>query len=474
MKVVFAILVFWVMIAWGQDLQDPLQIRLLFADSAIQNNAADLPIHRMNQTFHTTLFSRTKAFYGLAQTYQLKGGKERNLFSLHFIMPEKERTALRRIVESSQNRILVSKVFTQIEVFESDSGLVVLGTESTLLDSLFNGIKANNASRLISYHSPVLIQGQSAKASASSTRMDAATPQAYSPANAFDGDFATAWVEGSAGIGAGDWLQLEFSETQTMLGMVLYPGYLKTFKTLIDNATPDSVEIQVDGKVIASTYVPYRKVSEYYGKGNPTMDSANLAPRILLFGKEWKGKTLRLRIIRGNYGSRFKDMAISELQPILANARQDGYIGHAIKVLQQIQKGDTSAFEQAAATTFTDIRRMLAYDDTDAGIQYVDSARLPKDQHYPERRSSCSGSSLECWVQSLQSTMVHKFVSVIRWDSHYVMIGDLDFHAGVSGTLSVYPGVILGANGGASRFKEFFWSGCAPFCYRLIPDQDAP
>lgn len=71
-------------------------------------------------------------------------------------------------------------------------------------------------------------------ASASSTR-NAAGSLTYLPDNAVDGNLATAWVEGVAGSGIGEWIRFDFDREVELLRLRLAPGYFKNSKLWTHN-----------------------------------------------------------------------------------------------------------------------------------------------------------------------------------------------------------------------------------------------
>jgi len=63
--------------------------------------------------------------------------------------------------------------------------------------------------------------------SASSFRPSEATTS-YDPGNAIDGRLNTAWVEGVAGPGIGQWIRFDFDREVELRGLTIAPGYFKT------------------------------------------------------------------------------------------------------------------------------------------------------------------------------------------------------------------------------------------------------
>jgi len=96
--------------------------------------------------------------------------------------------------------------------------------------------------------SDIVIAGVRAKVRASSELSSKSSPGRYSPVNAFDGDNTTAWVEGNATDGLGEWIELEFSQPQLVSSVEISNGYQKTDKTFIENNRLESVDISFDSQ----------------------------------------------------------------------------------------------------------------------------------------------------------------------------------------------------------------------------------
>lgn len=71
-------------------------------------------------------------------------------------------------------------------------------------------------------------------ASASSTR-NAAGTITYLPNNCIDGNLATAWDEGVAGAGIGEWIRFDFDREVELLRVRLAPGYFKSSQSWVRN-----------------------------------------------------------------------------------------------------------------------------------------------------------------------------------------------------------------------------------------------
>jgi hypothetical protein len=71
-------------------------------------------------------------------------------------------------------------------------------------------------------------------ASASSVRM-AVQANTYYAANAVDGQSSTAWIEGAAGDGAGEWIRFDFNRDINLHRIIIQPGYFKGPQTWAQN-----------------------------------------------------------------------------------------------------------------------------------------------------------------------------------------------------------------------------------------------
>lgn len=69
----------------------------------------------------------------------------------------------------------------------------------------------------------------------------------YAPRNAADGKPATAWCEGAAGDGAGEWLRLDFGRAVAVKVITLAPWYAKSRTTLAANGRVKRLRIELEG-----------------------------------------------------------------------------------------------------------------------------------------------------------------------------------------------------------------------------------
>lgn len=66
----------------------------------------------------------------------------------------------------------------------------------------------------------------------------------YEGVNVVDGSDTTAWIEGVAGYGAGEWIQLESGSEKTVYGICIKNGYIKNNMTLVRNGQIRRIRVE--------------------------------------------------------------------------------------------------------------------------------------------------------------------------------------------------------------------------------------
>ncbi|MFP4681812.1 MAG: discoidin domain-containing protein [Chitinispirillaceae bacterium] len=95
-------------------------------------------------------------------------------------------------------------------------------------------------------HKHLIIDGIKAKVRASSELSSRRSPDAYSVLNAFDNDTATAWVEGSKGNGAGEWIEVWFEHPVLFKNITIVNGYRKSSLLFAQNNRMAAFDIRFD------------------------------------------------------------------------------------------------------------------------------------------------------------------------------------------------------------------------------------
>src|SRR4051812_21731846 len=80
-------------------------------------------------------------------------------------------------------------------------------------------------------------------ASASSVRL-AVQANTYYATNAIDGKSSTAWIEGAAGPGVGEWIRFDFDREINLRRILIQPGYFKGSQTWAQNNRLAKVTVQ--------------------------------------------------------------------------------------------------------------------------------------------------------------------------------------------------------------------------------------
>ena len=132
-------------------------------------------------------------------------------------------------------------------------------------------------------------------ASASSTLPDEGS-YTYPPSMVLDGDPVTAWVEGAAGNGEGEWIQLSGTQPFSFTGLVIRAGYQKDPTTFTNNGRPTKLLMECsDGSAWEMELPP--------GRGET----------VIPMGQRLEESWIRFTIQEVNPGSKYEDTCISEI-----------------------------------------------------------------------------------------------------------------------------------------------------------------
>ncbi|MBN2381044.1 hypothetical protein JXM67_14700 [candidate division WOR-3 bacterium] len=150
-----------------------------------------------------------------------------------------------------------------------------------------------------------------------SLRVSSVGGEQYGAWNMFDGDLATAWVEGAEGLGIGEWIEVEFTRGLPFLGVGLINGYMKSEVSYYDNASVSRMKMELwdsRGERINQDFyqdIELRDI-EYSDFGEKGFS-------YFMNYLEIHGEThnrvskVRLTILDAYPGAKWKDLCISEL-----------------------------------------------------------------------------------------------------------------------------------------------------------------
>ncbi|MFA4875027.1 MAG: discoidin domain-containing protein [bacterium] len=124
----------------------------------------------------------------------------------------------------------------------------------------------------------------------------------YSPINAIDGNGRTAWVEGAAGDGIGEWIKVSYDSPMPIDGIYFNNGYGKTAKSYSENGRVREAEIATENGSFVKTLLDKKEEIQI-------RLPANMA------GK--KTRWVKLTIKSVYPGTKYKDTAIGEFRPNL-------------------------------------------------------------------------------------------------------------------------------------------------------------
>lgn len=308
----------------------------------------------------------------------------------------------------------------------------------------------------------------------------------YGAARAFDGDPATAWVEGVAGYGAPagelafrdpaettgqgqEALYLRFDTPAVIDGVALQAGFLKSGRLYERNGVPDQVEIAVDGEPLGtytlshSMALVFEGVSEH-GRPDARPDGCYHAatgsydaPRVVVFESSVRGREVSVRLVRAGRGSAHEDTAISELSPILAET--DGLIGAVRDALRR----------PSASLAAADVQDLSALSVSPYAVRHQ---RLPRSSSptdvgppRPRIRSGREGlPAIQTFVTADWPHLAGSAVLVEPSGSGAVVTGTVSDAEGDGEWVELRPQLVLSADGRVAAAREVATFGAAPGC----------
>lgn len=129
----------------------------------------------------------------------------------------------------------------------------------------------------------------------------------YKASNAHDLDLSTAWVEGAAGDGIGEWIEYTLpADNPRITQIIIANGYVRTKTAWRENSRVEALEVSVNGKKHCMLYL--KDVYAYQYFDIPTIGYSNR--------KNLKGKApivIRFKICSVYPGTKYKDTCISDI-----------------------------------------------------------------------------------------------------------------------------------------------------------------
>lgn len=117
----------------------------------------------------------------------------------------------------------------------------------------------------------------------------------YGPEQVFDGDPATAWVEGAPEDGRGQWIEYLFEWPMRLQSFEILAGYAKSRKAHQNNARPKDVRVFADGEFIETI----------------RLEDTMSVQRVTL-SEPVEAEFFRLEIASSYRGNKWQDLAVSE------------------------------------------------------------------------------------------------------------------------------------------------------------------
>jgi hypothetical protein len=132
----------------------------------------------------------------------------------------------------------------------------------------------------------------------------------YGPENAYDNNYKTAWVEGAADYGIGEYLEFSFpSETPRITKIIVVNGYVKSKAAWEANSRVKKLKLYINNEPYAILNLKDERAEQSFNVaplGNSNRDNS----KKLRSGPAW---TLKFEILEVYKGTKYGDTAISEI-----------------------------------------------------------------------------------------------------------------------------------------------------------------
>ncbi|WP_201159391.1 discoidin domain-containing protein, partial [Rhodoplanes elegans] len=137
-----------------------------------------------------------------------------------------------------------------------------------------------------------------------SSVLDPQFGSSYGVRNLFGGDPGSAWVEGAAGDGTGEWVTIAFDGERTVRGLVVNNGYEKSTDLYVKNGRVQMLRLVFSNGETRSVTLQDR-----------------LGPQTVTLDRPVRAHWVQLVIDRTYRGTRYTDTAISKLTVVSERAR---------------------------------------------------------------------------------------------------------------------------------------------------------
>ena len=349
----------------------------------------------------------------------------------------------------------------------------------------------------------VQISGRWATAWASSEL--ASDDARYGAAKAFDGDPATAWVEGVEGVGArtdgtarGETLTVEFDEPIELDAVGFVLGYAKSPRLFVRNAAPTVIGLTTNGdETDLSVSYAQDVVADGRRFGDEDLGSDHRldgcyhsdaavnvdARRLVVFERPRMVRRLTLEIAEARPGTHYMDTALSEIVPIAVGGPST-FAPAIISVLKSLRRPGEVEPHLLPGAIVQDLRSTYLSPGLDAqsqpgstaqsllvkgldGYEAVAWARVPNEKRLggesPESR----------FVRYVRPSLVGALVTVTDIPGGEQVVGARSFHHGDCEWVESYPRIQLRGDR-VSRLDEWVTGDGCPGCTWRLPTAEDP
>lgn len=134
--------------------------------------------------------------------------------------------------------------------------------------------------------------------------------QTYEPEHLIDGWYLSAWIEGKDDLGIGESVELSFDKTERITRMVIYNGFLDTKYRYAINGKVTKLLVEFDDGTSKTIDVKTMSAPEE----KETFQESEMQPTELILDEPITASSVKLTIMDAVSGSKYDDVAISEIE----------------------------------------------------------------------------------------------------------------------------------------------------------------
>lgn len=313
----------------------------------------------------------------------------------------------------------------------------------------------------------VQINGVNASVNATSTLKSSKSPGRYDVKNIFDGDSTTAWVEGNNGISGTHTINITFDKEVIIDAILFNPGYCKSAKLFEANATPKNISFKFDQSKYSGS-IPYDMEFSYEAPAPRdtvedclhTSNQINLSKRVIFFKSRISTKQMTIDIDASLMGSKYADMALSDVVFVGSSFSNDAAITNLIETVR-MQKVSSALDYNKMKIVRSEVLFYKNY------IQ-VKAPPLPDSIYMITPIYETNTRGKEFLIEQVSNNFFERVLTIVPNGNAFDIVGPKIKSNGDSEWLEVYPVITIDKSGIVQYSHRYHGDG-APGCSDVLP-----